>query len=1173
MVARLGDVRLALKLERRFPSLEDRLVSSVEFLNQAEDDPTAGSPDLRRAVIAKTTADVEQLDFNEAIDLRPTVRAVAVSVAVLLLAGVLVAIAPTSSRIAVARLANPLGAMAWPRQNHLELVEKVERLARGGTFEVEVVDALGAKLPPAVQIHYRIEEADGGSTSKSELMRNVGSRAVARRENVVRPFSYRVAGGDDQSQPWIAVDVLEPPEIASLSIRLVPPAYTGWPPERSEGNICALVGTGLRIEAAATKPLQSAVLCLEGNRRVPARVSDDGLGFVVGGSDAGAGTQSPLIVDRSGSYWFELTDREGLTGGEQDRREIRAVPDSPPSVAVEDPTANVFVTPRAKVPLRVSAKDDLAVRAIALVFEQTEQADPSKEPPADGPAKTPGKTPEKAPDASGPSPPARKGEVPLYAGPEKVPPQRSGQLSGGAEQGDRRVVDYRWELAGLELSPGAQLLFHATATDYLPQTGASEPRRLIVITPEELQDRIAARESQILEELGRALKMQRSGRSQVEAIRIRLAETKRLAALDVDHLQGAELNQRQVNRTLTSRGEGVPMHILALLADLENNQVDSPDIARRVRGLLEEIDRLDREHLALIGRELTAGIKAAQVELDNGASRPRENALVERSLETAGRHQDAVIASLERMLGNLARWDNYRRFHREIRQLLHDQEEIAARTQETGRRTLTKDVKDLKPQEVADLKILASRQLDLARQFDRIQQEMQTTAAALEESDPLAATTVADALAEARRLAVSGKMRTAGSQLGENQIGQTAAEQKQIVRDLQDVLDILAGRRESELVRLVKKLQEAEADLDSIANRQGELGKEFGQAARQTDDAKRRQDLDRLGRQQQQLRQETDQLSRRLERLMADRAARTTQRAAGLMGGAGQCAGQGQGDQARQQAADAKKTLDDAKRELAQQRQLAQAELAVEQLAKLEDVVKHLHRQQQNVIDETGRFEGLRREQGQLTRAQMISLQNLAMLERSLRTDVVAVGDKLAGSGAFSLALGGVARQMDLAAAQLERRQTGAATVEAERNALRRLQMLLDALTPEKPDGDSASGTEGGGRQPGPQGDGVQTLAELKLLKLLQEEVNLRTIELQQSASGQGFTEPQRRECQSLSEEQGRLAALVLELIRPADANADDDPDNLPDMREDKPQDQPEKGPPRKPLPLKEDSP
>jgi hypothetical protein len=162
---------------------------------------------------------------------------------------------------------------------------------------------------------------------------------------------------------------------------------------------------------------------------------------------------------------------------------------------------------------------------------------------------------------------------------------------------------------------------------------------------------------------------------------------------------------------------------------------------------------------------------------------------------------------------------------------------------------------------------------------------------------------------------------------------------------------------------------------------------------------------------------------------------------------------------------------------------------------------------------------------------------------------------------------------MDLAAAQLERRQTGAATVEAERNALHRLQMLLDALTPEKPDGDSASETEGGGRQPGPQGDGVQTLAELKLLKLLQEEINLRTVELQQSASGQGLTEPQRRECQSLSEEQGRLAVLVLELIRPADANADDDPDNLPDMREDKLQDQPEKGPPRKPLPLKEELP
>ena len=49
---------------------------------------------------------------------------------------------------------------------------------------------------------------------------------------------------------------------------------------------------------------------------------------------------------------------------------------------------------------------------------------------------------------------------------------------------------------------------------------------------------------------------------------------------DVDRLQAAEHAQRDVNRLLTSRGEGVPMHVLALLADLENNGIDNADARR-----------------------------------------------------------------------------------------------------------------------------------------------------------------------------------------------------------------------------------------------------------------------------------------------------------------------------------------------------------------------------------------------------------------------------------------------------------------------------------------------------------------------------------------------------------------------------------------------------------------
>ncbi len=294
-------------------------------------------------------------------------------------------------------------------------------------------------------------------------------------------------------------------------------------------------------------------------------------------------------------------------------------------------------------------------------------------------------------------------------------------MARGRRQGDRRVVDYRWDLGPLELKPGTQLTFYATASDYLPQTGKSEPRRLMVVTPDELQDRLAGREKLIVAELERALKMQRACRSQVESLTIRLAELRRFEQTDVDHLQAAEHSQRDVGQVLTSRSEGVPMHVLGLLADLENNRLDSADVQRRMAALLAEIDRLGREHLPPMGRELTAAVKTAQVEREGQGrgARPDRNDCAA-SLAAAGKHQDAVIASLEQLLGQLARWDSYRRFHREIGQLLRDQEDVARRTSEVGRRTLTQDLRDLSPQDAADLKVAAGRQLELARLLDRV---------------------------------------------------------------------------------------------------------------------------------------------------------------------------------------------------------------------------------------------------------------------------------------------------------------------------------------------------------------------------------------------------------------------------------------------------------------------
>ena len=55
--SRWNDLNVAARLERRFPQLSDRLQSAMEFLGQRADDSAAGSPALRRAVVAEAAAE------------------------------------------------------------------------------------------------------------------------------------------------------------------------------------------------------------------------------------------------------------------------------------------------------------------------------------------------------------------------------------------------------------------------------------------------------------------------------------------------------------------------------------------------------------------------------------------------------------------------------------------------------------------------------------------------------------------------------------------------------------------------------------------------------------------------------------------------------------------------------------------------------------------------------------------------------------------------------------------------------------------------------------------------------------------------------------------------------------------------------------------------------------
>src|SRR5262249_38559138 len=149
----------------------------------------------------------------------------------------------------------------------------------------------------------------------------------------------------------------------------------------------------------------------------------------------------------------------------------------------------------------------------------------------------------------------------------------------------------------------------------------------------------------------------------------------------------------------------------------------------------------------------------------------------------------------------------------------------------------------------------------------------------------------------------------------------------------------------------------------------------------------------------------------------------------------------------------------------------------------------------------------------------------------------------------FGFALKTAAANMQRASRMLMMGQLAAPAQNLERVALTRLEQILMALRSDEDSSSQNSAPEG--QTPGSRrrsGDEVAAnTAELKLLKLLQVSIKQRTVELEADRSKKGvITSEQQQELNVLADEQGRLADMVLGLIRVNNGRLED-VDALPD--------------------------
>ena len=1112
---------VAQRVEGHFPQLRDRLASTIEFLQQSEDDATAGSASLRRAVIAETTNRVEHLELKGTLDFRRTVRITSAALCIFLVPLTLLLIDSGSTLLVAKRLVRPLGADAW---NQLEFVRGPNRIALGGDLEVELVDRHG-RLPGAVTFHYWFD-GDPESRIQSAEMQRVGDRMVYRLSGVIRPFRYRARGGDDHAMAWSEVEVMQPPQVASVQIQMHPPEYTGWATEvASSSRLVALAGTRLDADGLATLPLSAARLKVqndEGLEEIEAIVADNGLRFHLP-----ANSTDPWIVSQPGFYWFELKGLHDLRNDHRTRWEIRPVQHGAPTVSLDQPDAFLQVTPDARLRLEGNVADLLAIHWIQLRYHRSDQSD----------------QPEKV--------------IELFRGPPRVAAAPSSGIHQLSEQADRREIQFDWDLSTLDqLRPGTQIVFHLAAANYKPLENQSTSHRLSIITPDQLHERFAQRRTWLLGQIAEVLEQQRISRNQAGALEIQLDETGVFSKTEVDQLQSVEMVQSEVKRRLVGDHDGVLSQLDSLLDEMRQNRVDSPGMERRLVTLIAKIAHIGRESLPWLEHELIGALKIAQsglhsrpdseipVRPDDEQQTPTANSLTEElqeqllgSLHEVGQQQEQVIATLERILEDLSKWDSYRRFERQISQLRNDQADVTQRTMQLQALMLTRPTANSPDtQDRVDHLKLAKMQFELARRLEKIQGQMDRMQSELHNTDPLAAQTLDDALTLSRNRGIGSQMRDSGRQIENDRAGRSVTAQKDVAHNLDDMLDTLANRREHESGRLLQKLRHAADELNTLDAAQDNLQTQLDQAGAEQDEVQRQMKLQRNSRQLWDTQKELERLSRQLRRLQAPHTAESVSQGASRIGLSAQSGENGNVAAALEELRRGDREIELAKKTLGDTIRTLEQELLHQQLKRLEQDIGGMRDQQHTLLQRTKQYQQLRQQHGRWDRGQAAGVAVLAGQQRGLVDDADVFARRIQLARTFYFGLERAVDVMQRAANRLDRLDTGSSCQRAQESAINRLDILLTALRPdegsESDPADPSQGDGGGNDESTPEQ--FTTMAELKLLKLMQRAINVRTDELEESRVRNGELNPEaEEELTDLTQQQGMLAELVFDLLEP----------------------------------------
>jgi len=1049
---------VALRLERTAPGrkagLEGNLASAIELERGSHELPieAALSAEAVRDAVERSRA------IKPGVLLAPrwSMRRFGIFSLVLVSCAAVWLLAPTLAAIGTMRVVLPWAGAEWPKRTIVvdATDAQVHAIGRALALRAVVTKTDRPEGDTRVLARYRVVTGDEAGPTRRLLMTSQRTRVPLESGNNGELFerlieTRGVASGnapvhieywfetDDDRTDIRRVRLEEPPRIVRATATVEAPEYA-----RAIAGVAGFVEGDFELgagddERAVVGPILTGSrvsLSVRFNKDV-LLPEDVGLPEGVGQPHVEPAQWSlAWVADRSLRVPVAVVDQHGLSGFDESVFSFDVGQDLAPTAAIIEPAQDESVLASAVVEVVGEGQDDVGVSNVGIERRLA-----------------------LVPDGSMGAPAESQDEVVSLT--EFVTPADAGYTP-------RSTASATLELEVLDLEPGDEVWLTALVSDTFALDGEhheavqSAVRRLRIISESDLVEQI------------------RSELAGVRSAAMRLdAEQARVSAGLANGEQTSELARQQGD--IEARIERQQEIVDSMADRMERNRLEDSVL----EGTLSDASAL-LNSAAGAASEAATGVSEAAA---NDSTRPTPEQ--QRRIEA---EQERVRDELQRVAELLDRGEDAWLVQRQLERLLADQRALEAQTRETGQATTGRRLDQLTAQERNQLDEIAERQRNLSERLDEAIDELEERAEQMRDVDAMQSQAMRDAADRARRENASQQMNEAAEQAEQNQTNEAAQNQQAAAEAIERMLDELQqseSRRDETLRRVLASLIES---LETLIVRQEREISALAEAREGGDFAGLDQAMIRL---HQNTLGVLDQIAAGFAELstlraLVDRAAEA--QAAAIVALREEPV---KADRADANEQESLRRLREAREEARRQDQAAQEREAERQREELEAAYRNALETQVAIRAETepliDKIE---------TRRDRQMARRLGAAEQVLQEQLAAIAsdnEAVAGAAMFVYAHERLDQLLERVSTALAEGRADKGVKRDQDSAVRILQSLVEAIEqaneqPEFREQEQGQGEGQGGQQQG-NAPAIPPIAEVKLLRMMQEDIMLRT--------------------------------------------------------------------------------